>query len=187
MTRKNQIIGLIFLGFLLFSCNPPEGLIGSWEADRQECLYKENEAFFKNSFTEEQKYILEFKEADQKVHLIYPDRDISANVFINQQQRKNKKAVECDVLFVGSYSYNSVSDSLHFDFANDETGAYEAAKGAKCETDLQIKFKNLPADSHYKGDPSVKVKQVGAKELHLAFPGFSKCEGEEMNFIFNRK
>ena len=185
---RYKIIGLVFLCFLLSACSPPKGLIGSWEADRQECLYKENEAFFKDSFTKQEKYILEFKEADQKVNLIYPDTDISANVFINQQQRRKKKTITCDVLFVGSYSYNSLSGSLHFNFADDETGAYEITKGAKCETDLQIKFsQELPAHSDYKKDPSVKVKQVGAKELRLAFPGFPKCKSEEMTFIFTRK
>ena len=187
MIRKNQIIQLLFLFFLLPACSPPKGLIGSWEANRQECLYKDNKAFVKNSFPEEQNYILHFKEANQKVHLIYPDQDIPANVFINQQQRRKKKNIKCDVIFVGSYSYNSVSGSLHFDFANDETGAYEIIKGDKCETDLQITFKNLPANSHYNGDPSIKVKKVGGEELHLAFSGFPKCMSEEMIFIFNRK
>ena len=172
--------------FLLLSCSPPEGLVGAWEAGHQECLYKDNEAFFKDSFTEKNEYILEFKENNQ-VNLIYPEMDISANVFIDQQQKKDKRTFKCDALFIGSYSYNSLSGSLQFDFANDETGAYQTTKGAKCETDLKIEFKSLPTHSHYKEDPSVKVKQVGAKELHLAFSGFSKCKSEEMIFVFNRK
>ncbi len=188
-TKISQIaFGFVFLFsfFLLTACSAPGGLLGVWELDRQECFFKDNVGIFKDFFQEENKYTLEFKSNNQVV-LIYPDRDVSANLFINQVQQEKKETLKCDVLFMGTYSYGSLTGSLDFNFAHDETGAYQTRKGDNCDTNLQIKFKNLPANSHYIGDPSVKVKKVSTEELHLAFPGAPKCKSDRVTFIFKRK
>ena len=179
------IVLSLLIACLLTACSAPKGLTGVWEADRQECLFKDTSGIFKNRFTEERVYILEFK-GDNQVDLIYPNLKVFAELVVNQETQKEKEDLQCDVVFLGTYSY-SILGSLEFNFANDETGAYQIQRGKNCDTDLKIEFKKLPAQSLYIGDPSVSVEKVDEENLHLAFSGFPKCKSDKMVTVFRRK
>ena len=184
--RPAQILTALFFASVLFSCAPPSGLKGVWKAAREECTLKDKDGFFKSSFTDKNKYTLEFAGTGDVVRLTYPGLDISARRFVNQEQSAGQEKLECDVVFTGKYSY-SVTGSLQFDFVDDKTGAVKAGKGDNCDTDSKVVFENkLPAHSPYKKDPAVSVKSVGEKELHLDFPGSAKCQGEVITTVFLR-
>lgn len=174
------------LFFLMIACSAPKGLIGVWEAEHQECLFKDKSGIFKNTFTKERRYILDFK-GDKQVKLIYQDLNIFADFFINKEKQTEKENLQCDVVFTGTYSYYPVLGSIQFNFANDETGAYQIKKGESCGTDLKIEFTKMPAKSPYLGDPEVLVKKVGREDLYLAFSNFPKCENDKMITVFRRK
>ena len=176
-------ISLIF--FSLIGCSAPKGLEGIWAAQHQECLSKDNSGIFKDLFTKEKQYILEFK-ANKEVNLIYLDLSVSADFFVGQIKQEEKEVLRCDVVAVGTYSYG-ILGSLHFNFANDETGAYQIKQGKNCETELDIKFKSLPENSPYIGDPSVSVDVVDAQTLHLGFSGSPICKNDKMITVFNRQ
>ena len=169
----------------MVSCSAPEGLIGMWKAERQECLFKDTSGIFKNSFTKERRYILDFKSGNQ-VDLIYQDLKVFADLAADQKKQEDKEELECDVIFAGTYSYSTLG-SLEFNFAHDETGAYQIRRGEDCDTDLKIEFKKMPAQSPYIGDPSVSVEKVNAEDLYLAFSGFPKCKSDKMVTVFRRQ
>ena len=177
-------VGLVF--FLLMACSAPKGLIGVWEAKHQKCLFKDKSGLFKDTFTKERRYILDFSE-NKQVKLVYQDLNVFADLFVNKEKQAEKENLQCDVVFTGTYSYSSVFGSIKFNFANDETGAYQIKKGESCDTDLTVEFKEMPKNSPYIEDPEVFVETVDKEDLHLLFPGFSKCEDDKMITVFSRK
>ncbi len=185
--RKKTVYLSFVILFLIFAflaaCSAPTGLKGVWEAERQECLFKDVSGVFNESFPKERRYILEFKENNQ-VDLVY--RDLKVSAVLAADPGKDKEEIQCDVIFEGTYSYSPLG-SLEFNFAHDETGAYTVKRGEDCDTDLRIEFKKMPDQSPYIGDPSVSVKKVNAEDLHLAFSGFPKCKGDKMITVFKRK
>ena len=95
-------------------------------------------------------------------------------------------AEKCDVIFIGKYS-STLLGNIQFDFKNDDTGAYQTAKGANCDTDLILKVKGMPKASIYKDDPAVSLEKLDEKELQLGFSDFDKCKDEKMTITFNKK
>ena len=189
--REKDYSSIIFLPFilllscLLIACSAPKGLPGVWQADRQECLYKDTSGIFRNYFTEGRRYTLELKNNNQ-VSLIYPNLKVSADLFVDRAKQEGKEELQCDVVFDGTYSYSALG-SLEFNFAHDETGAYRIRRGENCDTNFKIEFKQMPTQSPYKGDPTVSVETVNAENLYLAFPGFPKCKSDKMITVFKRK
>ncbi len=183
MNTINKIL-ILFVSIYLVACSPPDGLIGKWEVFSQECLLKDKSRTFKDIITKERKYTLEFMKEDQ-VQLTYPDLDISADLIVDKQATETEK-IKCDTTFTGKYYY-TMFGNIQFDFADDDTGAYQAKKGQKCETELEIKFKAMPKSSPYKNDPAVSLKKMEGKELQLAFPDFTKCKDDKMIIVFKKK
>ncbi len=181
-----KVFYLFFLVFFLINCSPPTGLIGVWEVEHQECLFKDNAGIFKNIFKEEEKYILDFN-SDNQVKLTYPDLDISAKfVSSGEKQTEENKKLKCDVVIEGSYTY--LLSSLRFNFIDDETGSYRIQKGENCDTDLTMQFKSLPSGSFYAGDdPKAVIKKLETEQLYLDFDEFPKCENNKMTVVFHRK
>ena len=183
MNKVNKLF-FIFVSFIfLTACGilgAPEELLGKWEVISQECSLKNKSGIFKDVFTEDRKYILNFMKED-KVHLTYSDLSISATV----SDQESEKNIKCDIVFIGKYSYTLLG-KIQFDFTNNALGTYQAVKGTKCGTDLEIEFKTMPKNSPYSKNPLVSLEKIEKKELHLVFSGFKKCEGEEMIIRFKK-
>ncbi len=170
-------------GFALFlvlsGCGSAKGLIGVWELNRQECLFKDGSGKFKDSFEESAKYTLEFKNEGQVI-LSYKNKKVDL--------KSENKTVKCDVLFTGAYSYSGFSGALTFDFTDEETGKHRISKGESCETKSEIHFKEPSAPhEHYEGDPSIGLQKVTNSELRLSFPGAPKCVNNKLIITFNKK
>ena len=193
----NRFCFLFLVTGSLLSCSAPEGLNGSWLAERQECLFKGNEGQLLNKLDERKKYILNFK-GDYKVDLIYENLSISADFYTIRGLKKEINAedeiVICDLIYEGKYSY--LAGSITFEFTDKETGEPLGARvGEDCDIAAdEVKFKALPTNSVFRKNSTTEDKShvgevvsVGSQELRLAFPSSLKCKNDKLITVFSRK
>ena len=174
---KNTAVLSAFI-FFLTACSQPAELAGEWRAKAQECRLAQREAILKQEL--KQKYNLYFNQQNKQFKISYLDQEV-------QPLEKEKRI--CNVHYLGSYSYNFLTNSLSLNFLKDRDGAYQTQTDENCglKEKESLKVRSLAQPKFFKDITYIKIKSINQDLLNLDFPDFKECSAGQMTVIFERK